>query len=37
MTLNYLSSVWMALFLIGGAVMLGTSRVDGRLRRVAWR
>ncbi|MGY4829924.1 DMT family transporter [Sphaerotilaceae bacterium SBD11-9] len=31
MTLNYMSSVWMALFLIGGAVMLGTSRVDGRL------
>jgi drug/metabolite transporter (DMT)-like permease len=31
MTLNYMSSVWMALFLIGGAVMLGASRVDGRL------
>ncbi len=31
MTLNYMSSIWMALFLIGGAVMLGTSRVDGRL------
>jgi drug/metabolite transporter (DMT)-like permease len=31
MTLNYMSSVWMALFLIGGAVMLGTSRVDSRL------
>lgn len=31
MTLNYMSSVWMALFLIGGAVMLGTARVDGRL------
>ncbi len=31
MTLNYLSSVWMALFLIGGAIALGTSRVDGRL------
>jgi drug/metabolite transporter (DMT)-like permease len=31
MTLNYLSSVWMALFLLGGAVALGTSRVDGRL------
>ena len=36
-TLNYMSSVWMALFLIGGAVMLGGSgaigapRVDGRL------
>ncbi len=31
MTLNYMSSVWMALFLIGGAVLLGASRVDGRL------
>ena len=31
MTLNYLSSVWMALFLLGGAVMLGTARVDWRL------
>jgi drug/metabolite transporter (DMT)-like permease len=31
MTLNYMSSVWMALFLVGGAVALGTSRVDGRL------
>lgn len=31
MTLNYMSSVWMALFLIGGAVMLGAQRVDGRL------
>jgi drug/metabolite transporter (DMT)-like permease len=31
MTLNYMSSVWMALFLIGGAVMLGSSRVDGKL------
>ena len=31
MTLNYMSSVWMALFLIGGAVMVGGSRVDGRL------
>jgi drug/metabolite transporter (DMT)-like permease len=30
-TLNYMSSVWMALFLLGGAVMLGASRVDGRL------
>jgi len=32
-TLNYMSSVWMALFLIGGAVMLsnGAQRVDGRL------
>lgn len=31
MTLNYMSSVWMALFLLGGAAMLGSSRVDGRL------
>jgi drug/metabolite transporter (DMT)-like permease len=31
MTLNYMSSVWMALFLIGGGVLLGTTRVDGRL------
>jgi len=31
MTLNYMSSVWMALFLIGGAVMLGSARIDGRL------
>ena len=31
MTLNYMSSVWMALFLIGGAAMLGASKVDGRL------
>lgn len=31
MTLNYMSSVWMALFLIGGSVMLGSDRVDGRL------
>jgi drug/metabolite transporter (DMT)-like permease len=31
MTLNYMSSVWMALFLIGGAAMLGAARVDGRL------
>jgi drug/metabolite transporter (DMT)-like permease len=31
MTLNYMSSVWMAMFLIGGAVMLGSARVDGRL------
>lgn len=30
-TLNYMSSVWMALFLIGGAVILGGARVDGRL------
>jgi drug/metabolite transporter (DMT)-like permease len=31
MTLNYMSSVWMALFLVGGAAMLGGARVDGRL------
>jgi S-adenosylmethionine uptake transporter len=31
MTLNYMSSVWMALFLIGGAVLVGADRVDGRL------
>ena len=31
MTLNYMSSVWMALFLIGGAALLGAARVDGRL------
>ena len=31
MTLNYMSSVWMALFLIGGAVALGGARVDARL------
>ncbi|HET9823630.1 MAG TPA: DMT family transporter [Burkholderiaceae bacterium] len=31
MTLNYMSSVWMALFLIGGSVWMGASRVDGRL------
>ncbi|GAP36097.1 DMT family transporter [Piscinibacter sakaiensis] len=31
MTLNYMSSVWMALFLLGGAVLLGASRVDYRL------
>ncbi|MET0209406.1 MAG: DMT family transporter, partial [Burkholderiaceae bacterium] len=31
MTLNYMSSVWMALFLIGGAVMLGSAKVDPRL------
>src|SRR5438132_10182634 len=30
-TLNYTSSVWMALFLLGGASILGTQRVDGRL------
>ncbi|MFT3954926.1 MAG: DMT family transporter [Piscinibacter sp.] len=31
MTLNYMSSVWMALFLVGGAIMLGGQRVDARL------
>jgi drug/metabolite transporter (DMT)-like permease len=31
MTLNYMSSVWMALFLLGGAVLMGSQRVDGRL------
>lgn len=31
MTLNYMSSVWMALFLLGGAALMGSARVDGRL------
>ena len=31
MTLNYMSSVWMALFLIGGGVLVGAAKVDGRL------
>ncbi|MET0517643.1 MAG: DMT family transporter [Burkholderiaceae bacterium] len=31
MTLNYMSSVWMALFLIGGALVAGRGRVDPRL------
>ncbi|GIX25585.1 MAG: membrane protein [Caldimonas sp.] len=31
MTLNYMSSVWMALFLLGGAILMGGARVDGRL------
>lgn len=30
-TLNYMSSVWMALFLLGGAVLLGARRLDWRL------
>jgi drug/metabolite transporter (DMT)-like permease len=30
-TLNYMSSVWMALFLLGGAIMVGSQRIDGRL------
>ena len=31
MTLNYMSSVWMALFLIGGAILVGGAKVDARL------
>jgi drug/metabolite transporter (DMT)-like permease len=31
MTLNYMSSVWMALFLIGGGVLMGAARIDARL------
>jgi S-adenosylmethionine uptake transporter len=31
MTLNYMSSVWMALFLLGGAVLMGANRLDWRL------
>jgi drug/metabolite transporter (DMT)-like permease len=31
MTLNYMSSVWMALFLVGGAVLVGGQRLDPRL------
>lgn len=30
-TLNYTSSVWMAVFLVGGAMLLGADRVDARL------
>lgn len=30
-TLNYMSSVWMAMFLIGGGVLLGRSKIDPRL------
>lgn len=30
-TLNYMSSIWMALFLIGGSALLGSSRVEARL------
>ena len=30
-TLNYMSSVWMALFMVGAALVLGRARVDGRL------
>ena len=31
MTLNYLSSVWMALFLVGSAALAGKGRIDPRL------
>ena len=31
MTLNYMSSVWMATFVIGGAVAMGGARIDGRM------
>lgn len=31
MTLNYMSSVWMAVFMLGGALLFGTSKVDKRL------
>jgi S-adenosylmethionine uptake transporter len=33
MTLNYMSSVWVALFLLGGSILLGPARtaIDGRL------
>ncbi len=31
MTLNYTSSLWLALFLVGGAAVLGTKAVDARL------
>ena len=31
MTLNYLSAVWMALFLVGSAALAGRGRVDPRL------
>ncbi|WKB52392.1 DMT family transporter [Eleftheria terrae] len=31
MTLNYMSSVWMALFLLGGTIVLGGARLDGRV------
>ena len=30
-TLNYMSSVWMGLFLLGGAALMGSARIDGRL------
>ncbi len=31
MTLNYMSAIWMALFLMGGALLLGGQSVDARL------
>ncbi len=31
MTLNYMSSIWMAMFLIGGGVLMGAKRIDNRL------
>ncbi len=31
MTLNYMSAIWMALFLMGGAILMGGKAVDGRL------
>ncbi len=31
MTLNYMSSIWMAVFLVGGAMVMGAEKVDGRL------
>jgi drug/metabolite transporter (DMT)-like permease len=31
MTLNAMSSIWMAVYLMGGAVLLGAKTVDGRL------
>jgi drug/metabolite transporter (DMT)-like permease len=31
MTLNYMSSIWMALFLLGGAVLMGAKKLDWRL------
>ena len=31
MTLNYMSSVWMAVFLLGSALLLGSAPLDGRL------
>lgn len=30
-TLNYMSSIWMTMFLLGGAVLLGSTRVDPQL------